>query len=447
MRHARAKVLGGCSVAQLLHRLLGARPRTSTTGPATGCTGWSADDLFPLYQRLETNDAPGDHHGRTGPVTLRTVPPRRPVRRRAAGRLRAGGHPDHAVQHRQHGGPRRQLVPDQRREDGTRSSASVVLSPPDHGQAAESRGTHRAAGQAAGVRRRAALHRRRVPGPRPRSTPAPVARAPRGHRLLRRHRLAQAADALRHRARPRICASIGIEVLVDSPGVGAHLQDHPEGVIMWEAKQPMVTAVHPVVGDRHLRRHRAGPGPARPDVPLRLGAVRHEHLPARLPHLGERASASPRTSPAPGPAARCGCAPATSGTSRRSTRATSPHEHDMRVMTYGLRLAREIAAQPADGRLGRRASWLPGLDVAVRRRAARLHPQDPQHRLPPGRHGADGRGRRRGRRRSTRSCGSRASPGCGWPTRSVMPDLPHGQSRASPTMMIGEKCADMIKGI
>ncbi|MGG5170668.1 hypothetical protein ACQR35_00620 [Pseudarthrobacter sp. J1738] len=28
-------------------------------------------------------------------------------------------------------------------------------------------------------------------------------------------------------------------VRVDSPGVGEHLQDHPEGVIQWEAKQPM----------------------------------------------------------------------------------------------------------------------------------------------------------------------------------------------------------------
>jgi choline oxidase len=32
----------------------------------------------------------------------------------------------------------------------------------------------------------------------------------------------------------------GIDVLVDSPGVGAHLQDHPEGVIGFEAAQRMV---------------------------------------------------------------------------------------------------------------------------------------------------------------------------------------------------------------
>ncbi|SFF13528.1 GMC oxidoreductase [Streptomyces mirabilis] len=34
---------------------------------------------------------------------------------------------------------------------------------------------------------------------------------------------------------------VGVEVVVDSAGVGKNLQDHPEGVIMWEAKQPMPT--------------------------------------------------------------------------------------------------------------------------------------------------------------------------------------------------------------
>src|SRR5699024_11402878 len=34
---------------------------------------------------------------------------------------------------------------------------------------------------------------------------------------------------------------MGLDVLVDSPGVGSHLQDHPEGVIQWDARKPMVT--------------------------------------------------------------------------------------------------------------------------------------------------------------------------------------------------------------
>jgi choline dehydrogenase-like flavoprotein len=43
-----------------------------------GCSGWSAADLFPLHRRLENNDAPGDRHGRTGPVKLRTLKSRTP---------------------------------------------------------------------------------------------------------------------------------------------------------------------------------------------------------------------------------------------------------------------------------------------------------------------------------------------------------------------------------
>ena len=72
-------------------------------------------DCFPLYQRLENNDAPGDHHGRAGPVTLRTVPPNDPCGGALLAACAAGGHPHHPVQHRRDGGARRQLVPDQRR--------------------------------------------------------------------------------------------------------------------------------------------------------------------------------------------------------------------------------------------------------------------------------------------------------------------------------------------
>lgn len=35
---------------------------------------------------------------------------------------------------------------------------------------------------------------------------------------------------------------VGVEVAVDAPGGGENLQDHPEGVIMWEARQPMPAA-------------------------------------------------------------------------------------------------------------------------------------------------------------------------------------------------------------
>src|SRR5207344_1184919 len=34
---------------------------------------------------------------------------------------------------------------------------------------------------------------------------------------------------------------VGVDVVVDSPGVGENLQDHVEGIVMWDAKKPMVT--------------------------------------------------------------------------------------------------------------------------------------------------------------------------------------------------------------
>ena len=65
MRHARAKVLGGCPRTTPASPS-GRPPRTSTTGPRRAVTGWSADDLLPAVPQLETDDAPrADHHGRT----------------------------------------------------------------------------------------------------------------------------------------------------------------------------------------------------------------------------------------------------------------------------------------------------------------------------------------------------------------------------------------------
>ena len=120
---------------------------------------------------------------------------------------------------------------------------------------------------------------------------------------------------------------------------------------------------------------------------------------------------------------------------------TDPEGHDERVMLYGIRLARKIVAQPAmadwaGARAGSRARR------AVRRRAHRLHPQDPQHRLPPGLHRADGPRRRPRCGRSTRGCGSRGVDGLRVGRRlGPCPFLPAINPYIT-TMMIGEKCAE-----
>ena len=64
LRHARAKVLGGCSSNNSCIAFW-PPPEDLQSWVAMGCAGWGPEELFPLMKRLETNDAPGDHHGRT----------------------------------------------------------------------------------------------------------------------------------------------------------------------------------------------------------------------------------------------------------------------------------------------------------------------------------------------------------------------------------------------
>ena len=87
-------------------------------------------------------------------------------------------------------------------------------------------------------------------------------RPPRGHRHRRRHRHPEVVDALGNRARPRTCGRSASPVRVDSPGVGANLDDHVEGLVFWEASQPMVTDVDAVVGDRVVHHGRRGQSPS-----------------------------------------------------------------------------------------------------------------------------------------------------------------------------------------
>jgi len=69
LRHARAKVLGGCSSHNSCIAFWTPKEDLDEWA-ASGCEGWSSADCWPLIKRLETNDGPGDHHGRDGPVNI-----------------------------------------------------------------------------------------------------------------------------------------------------------------------------------------------------------------------------------------------------------------------------------------------------------------------------------------------------------------------------------------
>jgi len=142
--------------------------------------------------------------------------------------------------------------------------------------------------------------------------------------------------------------SAGVEALVDAPGIGENLQDHQEGVIMWEAKQPVVT--------RSTQWWEIGifsgtePGLDRPDLMFHYGPVPFDMNTYRY---GYPTSQNDRACCLTPNVARV----RSTGTVRLRARGfrgkpmVDPrhftHEHDLRDMGYGLRLARKIASQPA----------------------------------------------------------------------------------------------------
>jgi choline oxidase len=156
---------------------------------------------------------------------------------------------------------------------------------------------------------------------------------------------------------------IGIDVLVDSPGVGSNLQDHPEGVISWEAKRPMT--------ETSTQWWEIGifdtidAGRDRPDLMMHYGSVPFDMHTVRqgYPTSENVFVLTPNVTHA-----------RSRGTIRLRTRDfrdkplvdpkyfTDPDGYDMRIMIAGIRRAREIVAQPA------MAEWagdelFPGVDV------------------------------------------------------------------------------------
>src|SRR5690606_27259614 len=236
MRHARARVLGGCSSHNSCIAFW-APAEDLDEWESMGLTGWGAKDVFPLYKRLETNDGPGEHHGRSGPVTIRSVPPKDPCGVALLEACAQQGIPTTEFNSGTtvtHGANWFQI---NAREDGTRSSSSVsylhpVLDRPnlEIRTNAWARKVTFDGTRATGVQYldEDQIHTRSVSARREVVLSTGAIDTP---KLLMLSGIGP-AEHLRE---------FGIDVLVDSPGVGSTLQDHPEGVISWDAKQPMVT--------------------------------------------------------------------------------------------------------------------------------------------------------------------------------------------------------------
>lgn len=235
LRHARAKVLGGCSSH---NSCIAFWPPAEGLADweAMGAAGWT--DLRRYVKRLERNDADGDH-GHDGPVRLRDVPPDDPCGVAVLESAAKVGLP--TVQFNRgptvvNGAGWFQI---NAAEDGTRMSTShaylhPILETRTNLQLRTGSWVSEVlfddAGNATGVRHL-----------RPDLTGYDTVHARREVVLT-----AGAIDTpkllmLSGIGPAQHLQEFGIPVRVDSPGVGSNLDDHVEGLVFWEASRPMVT--------------------------------------------------------------------------------------------------------------------------------------------------------------------------------------------------------------
>lgn len=341
VRHARARVLGGCSSHNSCIAFWAPAEDLDEWG-ARGCAGWSAAECFPLYQRLECNDDPGEHHGRAGPVRIRTITPVDPCGIAVLQACEQAGIPrtpfNSGVTVRR-GANWFQI---NARDDGMRSSASVsylhpVLDRPN-----------------LEVRTRLRAQRLLFTGRRCVGVDYRTDDLVRSASVTARREVVVSCGAIET---PKLLMlsgigpathlrEVGVEVLLDSPGVGENLQDHPEAVVQWEAARPMVRestqfweiGIFAATED----------GLDRPDLMCHYGAVPFDLHTARrgYPRTDNGFCLTPNVTRA-----------RSTGTVRLGTHdfrdkpRIDPRyftdEYDLRVMLRGVRLARHIAAQPA----------------------------------------------------------------------------------------------------
>ncbi|MER7860778.1 GMC family oxidoreductase N-terminal domain-containing protein [Amycolatopsis japonica] len=437
LRHARARVLGGCSSHNSCIAFW-APAEDLDEWSSLGLPGWSSKDIFPLYQRLETNDGPGDHHGRSGPVTIRSVPPNDPTGVALLQACEQAGIPRTEFNSGKtvtHGANWFQI---NAREDGTRSSASVSYLHPIIGKRPNLE-----------IITGARVRRLLFDGKRCTGAEYLADDLIHGVRLRARREVILSSGAI---DTPKLLMlsgigpaehlrEVGVDVLVDSPGVGENLQDHPEGVIQWDALQPMTTESTQwwEIGIFTTTEE----GLDRPDLMFHYGSVPFDMNTLRhgYPTTENGFCLTPNVTRS-----------RSTGTVRLRSRdyrdkpKVDPRyftdEHDMRVMTYGIKLARKIAEQPAlDEWAG--TELAPGKDVKTDDEIAdylRKTHNTVYHPSCTAKMGGDGdpmavldaRLRVRGVE------GLRVADG------SAMPFLV-AVNPCITTMAIGEKCADMLK--
>jgi len=354
MRHARAKVLGGCSSHNSCIAFL--PPAECLEEWVTmGADGWSAAEVLPLTDRLKQT------------VLLRDVPPEDPCGTAVLEAAAKVGMPTVGFNRGETVRNGAGWVQINAAEDGTRMSSSHAYLHP----ILESRRNLevRTGCWVSEILLDDAVSATGVRYLRPDLT---------GYETVSARRevivTAGAIDTPKLLMLSGIGPSVhlremGIHVRVDSPGVGSNLDDHVEGLVFWEAAKPMVSTSTQwwEIGLFTTVDETPGKGPAQPDLMMHYGSVPFDMNTLRrgYPTTDNGFCLTPNV---------------TQGRSRGTVRLrspdfrdrprvdpryfTDPEGYDDRIMLTGVRLARTIAEQtPLASWVGRELA--PGPDATT----------------------------------------------------------------------------------
>ncbi|GID26095.1 GMC family oxidoreductase [Paractinoplanes brasiliensis] len=346
LRHARARVLGGCSSHNTMISFL-PPPEDFADWVRAGAAGWSYEEMTPLWKRLAINIVPVAPRDRNPLAedfvaachTALGVPIHEDFNAGpfadGAGFFPVGYHP----------------------ETGVRSSASVAyLHPnldrpnltiltdhwayhldPDSGISVKIGGAgwdDGGAGQGSGGEEWDGGGQRFV-------------------RIRARHEYVLCAGAI---DTPRLLLHsgigpaqqlerLGIKVRADVPGVGENLLDHPESLILWEASRP-IPPMSAMDSDAGLFVRREA-GAVRPDLMFHLYQIPFTFNTERLGYdVPQHGFGMTPNVPRPRSSGRLTLADADPGTKPLLDFRyfTDPDGYDERTIVDGLRLAREVAA-------------------------------------------------------------------------------------------------------
>ena len=452
LKWPRGKVLGGSSS---LNGLLYVRGQAEDYDRwrQMGCEGWGYDDVLPLFKRAEDQErGANEWHGAGGPLAVTDMRLKRPICDAWVEAAQAAGYPFNPDYNgaSQEGVGYFQLTA----KNGRRCSAAVGYLKP-------ARKRPNLVIRTGSPTRRIMVQDGRAMGV--------LVRGGEGDRVIRANReVIVSAGAI---ATPQILmlsgigprdhlAEHGIEPVIDAPGVGENLQDHLQARAVFKCNEPTLNdevRSWPKQAGIAIRYAATRSGPMTMAASLAVGFLKtgdHVATPDIQFHIQPWSADSPGEGPHRFSAftmSVCQLRPESRGTVRLAS--SDPDEHpiidpnylatktDCDTIVEGVKIARRIAErEPLRSKIA--SEFQPGRDVQsdeeilrwVRETATTIY-----HPTGTCRMGAEGSSAPLDARLRLRGVeGLRVADA------SVMPEIVSGNTNA-PAIMIGEKCADMVR--